>query len=36
MKNPTFCKPGMIAAVLALFVSACATTQDEIIEDCRG
>ncbi|HEY5738395.1 MAG TPA: peptidoglycan-associated lipoprotein Pal [Gammaproteobacteria bacterium] len=33
MKNPTFCKPWMIAAVLALFVSACATTQDEIIED---
>ena len=33
MKNPTFYKPWMIAAVLALFVSACATTQDEIIED---
>ncbi len=26
-------KPWMIAAVLAVFVSACATTQDEVIED---
>ena len=26
-------KPWMIAAVLAVFVSACATTQEEIIED---
>ena len=33
MKNTTFYKPWMIAAVVALFVSACATTQDEIIED---
>jgi len=33
MKTSNFIKPWMIAAVLAAFVSACATTQEEIIED---
>ena len=33
MKTNTFCKSWMIAAVLALFVSACATTQEEVIQD---
>jgi len=33
MKTSNFIKPWMIAAVLAVFVSACATTQEEIIED---
>lgn len=33
MKLYQLVKPWMIAAVLAIFVSACATTQEEIIED---
>jgi peptidoglycan-associated lipoprotein len=33
MNTITLIKPWMIAAVLALFVSACATTQEESIED---
>jgi len=33
MKIFHICKPWMIAAVLAVFVSACATTQDEVLED---
>jgi len=33
MKTIHFIKPWMIAAVLAVFVSACATTQDEVLED---
>lgn len=33
MKTPYIVKSWMIAAVLALFVSACATTQEEAIED---
>ena len=33
MKTTSVYKSWMIVAVLAVFVSACATTQDEIIED---
>ena len=33
MKANNFIKPWMIAGCLALFISACATTQEEIIED---
>ncbi|MDH3220704.1 MAG: peptidoglycan-associated lipoprotein Pal [Gammaproteobacteria bacterium] len=33
MKANNLIKPWMIAGCLALFVSACATTQEEIIED---
>ena len=33
MKSSNYIKPWLLAVVLALFVSACATTQDEIIEE---
>ena len=33
MKSHKLVKPWMIAGLLAIFVSACATTQEEIIEE---
>jgi peptidoglycan-associated lipoprotein len=33
MNRLTLIKPWMIAAVLAVFVSSCATTQEEVVED---
>ena len=33
MNRATILKPWLIAAMLAMFVSACATSQDQVIED---
>ncbi len=33
MKLPTLIKPWLVAGFIALFISSCATTQEEIIDD---